>query len=505
MGLLDRVNAARTETRAVQMPWQPWTSPYIPFSAGGPIHPSEFRQSVEAALSLSPLYAGARLLADMVASLPLQQYRKPPGGKPVRLNNSSLFDHPASYGTVYDWLHQCMVSLVLQGNAWGLITSRDGYGYPLTIEWVPPERVEVVDDEQQPWNPARALIYFFGAQIPREDLFHVRAFTVPGKIAGMSPLRLFMNLISSGNDALEYGASWYRSGGWPPGTFQNQELEVDSEQADEIRRRLTRSIQRREPLVYGRDWDYKPVAVPPNEAQFIQAMQLNATQIAAILGLPPERIGGSRGDSLTYSTQEQESISLVVDTLRPWLVRLETAFFDVLPAQQYVRFNSDAMLKVTTEQRHAIYKLDRDIGLKTIDELRELEEMGPLPKLGSDPISHEVMVAMARGIKEIPKSLVPLVQESPADQLQREQALVLAQEAAANPQAPPPPVYPEQGGSAAGQNGSQGGNGGGGNGSRGGQDGKQPAAADGNSARWLSDYQLGPAEIRKIMNGASHG
>lgn len=447
MGILERVEAARQETRAIGgVPWRPWDSPYVPFSAGGPVHPSQSYAGTESSLRLAPLYAGTRLLADMVASLPLQQYRKVPGGKPVRLATSPLLDQPSAYGTVYDWLHMAMTSLVLHGNAWGYITGRDGYGYPTGIEWLPPERVTVLDDPDQPWNPLRARIYFYGRQMSRDELFHIRAFSVPGKLAGLSPLGMFMTLIQSGQDALEYGASWYRAGGWPPGTFQNTELEVDPAQSDEIKNRLTRAIQRREPLVFGRDWDYKPVSVPPSEAQFLEAIQANATQIAAILGLPPERIGGKRGDSLTYSTQEDESISLITDTLRPWLVRIETALFGVLPQQQYVRFNADAMLKTNTETRHKIYQIDRDIGLKTVNQIRELEEEEPLKGggVGDDPLPLQVLVAMARGIKEIPKSFEQLVTESPADTLAREQTAVLAKEAAAQPSEPPPPVYPAQ-------------------------------------------------------------
>ena len=434
--------------------YRPWDNPYVPFSAGGPVHPSQAYAGTESSLRLAPLYAGTRLLADDVASLPLQQYRKAPGGKPVRMTTSPLLDQPSAYGTIYDWLHQAMTSLVLHGNAWGYITGRDGYGYPTGIEWLPPERVQVVDSPEQPWNPLRAQIYFYGRLMTRDELFHIRAFSVPGKIAGLSPVGMFATLIQSGQDALEYGASWYRAGGWPPGTFENTELEVDEEQSNEIKRRLTRAIQRREPLVYGRDWKYTPVSVPPSEAQFLEAIQANATQIAAILGLPPERIGGKRGDSLTYSTQEDETVSLITDTLRPWLVRIETALFGVLPQQQYVRFNADAMLKTNTETRHKIYQLDRDIGLKTVNEIRELEELEPLPggSVGSDPLPLQVLVAMARGIKEIPKSFEALVTESPTDALQREQAAVLAKEAAAQPAAPPPPVYPERP-AAAGQNG----------------------------------------------------
>lgn len=416
MGLADRISARRVEKRAVEVPWRPWNDRYVPYDAGGPVHPSQASAGPEGALSLAPLFSGARLLADMVASLPLQCYRIVPNGPNVKAPMSQLLQKPSAIGTVYDWLFQMMVSLILTGNAWGYITSRDGYGYPTSVEWLPSNHVSVIDDPQQPWNPLRARIYFHGRQMFPEELFHIRAFTIPGKVEGLSPLRLFMTLIGAGNAALNYGASWFESGGFPPGTFQNVEEEVDKTSADEIRRRLSDSIRKREPLVYGRDWDYKPVVVPPSEAQFIESQQLTATQIAAILGIPPERIGGSRGSSLTYSTQEQESISLLTDTLRPWLVRIETALFEIMPAQQYVRFNSNAMLKTTTEARYQIYKLAREMGTLTANEIRGEEELPPLPgRIGDDPLPLEVLTAMARGIKEIPKSMESLVTMAPTD------------------------------------------------------------------------------------------
>src|SRR5262249_59121150 len=107
-----------------------------------------------------------------------------------------------------------------------------------------------------------------------------------------------------GQDAFGYGAGWYRSGGFPPGTFQNTQYEVEDEQAVKIKAKLVSAQRRREPLVYGRDWEYKPITVPPEQAQFIQSQQLTATQLAAVYGVMPERVGGSRGDSMTYSTQE---------------------------------------------------------------------------------------------------------------------------------------------------------------------------------------------------------
>jgi HK97 family phage portal protein len=327
---------------------------------------------------LAPVYASVRLLADSVASLPLHVYRKNPDGTRVRVMGPNLFDDPSpGGGTVYDWLYSCMTSLALQGNAYGYKTGFDGYGFPTGIEWLPADRVEVRDERVLPTASAR---YFLdGREIEKDRLLHVRAFTQPGMAKGLSPLSLFTTLIGSGLETWRYGNDWFAAGGFPPGTFKNTARTVDPVQADQVRARLVSSMRRRQPLVFGADWDYNPIMVPPNEAQFIQSLKLNATQIAAIYGIPPERVGGERGNSLTYSTQEQEEISFLNTTLRPWLVRLEAAFFGLLPERRYVRFNVDSMLRTDLKTRHEVYWIDRLIGLHNLDEIRELEDLPPLP------------------------------------------------------------------------------------------------------------------------------
>jgi HK97 family phage portal protein len=346
-------------------------------------------------------------------------------------------------GTLFDWLFMCMSSLLLQGNAWGLITSRDGYGLPQSIEWMPPEDVNVVNDEMAPFNPLRARIYVYGRLMDRSELFHIKAFSLAGRMEGISPLRAFALTILSGLEAERYGTDWYMAGGFPPGTFENTEIEISREQAEEIRGMLTATIRRREPLVYGRDWKYSPVVVPPSEAQFIEAIRMNATQIASVLNLPPDRIGGTRGDSLTYNTVEQSTLQ-VIEALRPWLVRLETAFFGLLPQNRYARFNSDALLKTDLKTRTEIYSTQRNMGMRSVDEIRDLEDLEPLPGgAGNEFIPLEVMVAMARSIRGIPKSMEPsidLEMDLAADKLQE-----LAKQGLAQPTPGDMPQVPSAG------------------------------------------------------------
>jgi len=163
------------------------------------------------------------LLADSLASLPVKIYTRNPSGdrRAIRYNGPSIFDQPSVTGTTYDWIFTLMTSLLLQGNAWGFITGRDGYGYPTGVEWIPPEDVNCVDDEMQPWNPLRTRIYVYGRLVDRGELFHIKAFSVAGRTEGISPLRAFAMTVLSGIETQRYGTDWYRSGGFPPGHFKN--------------------------------------------------------------------------------------------------------------------------------------------------------------------------------------------------------------------------------------------------------------------------------------------
>lgn len=414
--LVELQSRGAAESRAIGgFPWIE-NNPAVPFGSGGPAHPSQIEMGVDGALRLAPVYAAARVLADNVASLPLQVYLPDtPGGSAKRYLGPTIFNStpdtppmghgPSVTGTMYDWVFQCMTSLVLEGNAFGFIATRDAYGYPTTIEWMAPHLVYVDEGLTGGMpNPLRAEYYFEGRHVPKEDMFHVRAFSVPGRTRGISPLRSFASLITQGRLMQRYGADWFDNGGFPPGVMRNTMQEVDPEQSAEIKSQLVAAIRRHQPLVIGADWEYAPITVPPSEAQFVESTRLNATQIAAVYGIPPYRIGGTRGDSLTYSNVESEQISFLGETLRPWLVRLETAFYGLLPGNRYCRFNADAMIRTDMKTRHEIYQIDRNIGLLDLDEIRQIEDRPDLPGgKGKDGIPLLISSDVARSGKAIPK------------------------------------------------------------------------------------------------------
>ena len=278
MRLTDRISA-RLEQRTIGgVPWLP----FVPFGQGGPVHPSKYHIGQEHALRLAPMYAAVKLLADGVASLPLKIYRTVDGKTVPWTGPSHVRPARARMTRYYDWMHQGMTSLLLHGNALGYITSRDGFGYPSA------DRVAAAGalrhhrrrDAGVRHARCKARYFYFGRQLDPQDLLHVRAFTMAGHTAALSPLAAFKALIEGGLDQQEYSKLWFANGGFPPGVFKNSELEVEADQSRAIRANLTETLRRRQPLVIGRDWDYTPISVKPDEAQFVETVRLTATEFA---------------------------------------------------------------------------------------------------------------------------------------------------------------------------------------------------------------------------------
>lgn len=353
------------ETRSIdEVPWG---------DGGGFAGPSGSSQ--DQALRLAPVYSAVRLLADNVSTLPLKAYRFAPGGTREKIAFPQLFKRLMDAGQLGPWLSDAMTSLTLHGNAIGLVLDRDGLGFPTRVDWRP--RLEWdVDDTSDLFQPRW---YWMGRLLSREDFVHIPWISVPGRALGLSPIQAFALTVNAGLQAQEYGNSWFSSGGIPPGTFKNTAKTVTPEESVKIKQRLVAAIRSREPIVYGADWDFTAMTVPPEQAQFIESQKLTATQIASIYGVPPEMIGGETGTSMTYANVEQQQTNFVVHTLRPWLVRLESAFSSILPQFQYVKFNADALIRADTQTRFGVYEIGRRLGLWSIDDIRELEDLPPLP------------------------------------------------------------------------------------------------------------------------------
>lgn len=340
-----------------------------PFNVGPSIE--EMGSGDGKALRLVPLYAGVSQLADAVAALPLQAYRYAPDGSRRRTDAPPLFVRPSAMGTVFDWKHRLMVSLLLRGNAYGYAT---GYraGWPSSMEWLHPDYMQVDESSGVP-------VYRYKGVDVTSRVLHVAGFTQPGTSLGLSLVGNFGATIDAGLYAQCGIRDFHKNGSVPSHHVKNNEQVLDAAQSAEIKDRYRASVRTGEPLVTGKDWDMTPLGVSAQDAQFLDAIKANATQIAALLRTPPEDIGGVTGSSLTYATTEMQDIRYQNRALKGWVARIEAALDTITPRPVYMRFNMDSALRTDAKTRWEIHQISLATGAKTINEVRALEDLPPVP------------------------------------------------------------------------------------------------------------------------------
>lgn len=330
------------------------------------------------ALGITAAWRCVSLLADTVASMPLHAYRDS-NGSPKKVPSSPLVDSPSLLLTRREWTFQWMTSLLVWGNAYGLVHARDRLGYPTVIEWLDPASVDVTAE-----SSLRAPRYAIGGKaLPEGDVLHSRAFMKPGSLVGVSPLEQHRDTFGLALAVRRFGSEWFANGAHPSAVLETDQP-VTQEQATTLKQRFKLAAKNREPVAMGAGLKYKPTQVSPNESQFLETDEAQTAKVAQVFGVPVEMIGGSAGgSSLTYANREQRSLDFLTFSVQPWLTRIEDALTGQLPRPQYVKFNAGALLRTDVLTRYEAHAVGISSGFLTVDEVRELEERPPLPK--ADP------------------------------------------------------------------------------------------------------------------------
>lgn len=332
------------------------------------------------AMRLADVWACVDLIAGMVSTMPVDEFKKTPDGGHIELDVASWMVSPDGELGLTGWLYQVLESLLKRGNAYGLILSRDREGWPSAIKMVNPDCVQV-RQRGEPLGPAEFKIE--GTTVRRYDpksgmgdLWHVPAYVVAGFPVGLSPIEYGALTIGIGLAAQEFGGNWFRDGAVPSALLTN-DAEVPKGLADLAKQRWMDTVHgTREPVVLGNGWKYQAVAVAPNESQFLETLQATTEQVARFFRVPPTEIGATvRGDSMTYKNIEHRGIALLTYTLNPWMIRLEEALGGLRPRGHYFKFNPDALLRVDLRTRYEAHDMATRSGWRSVNEIRHIEDL----------------------------------------------------------------------------------------------------------------------------------
>jgi phage portal protein BeeE len=139
---------------------------------------------------------------------------------------------------------------------------------------------------------------------------HVRAFTAPGQVLGLSPIQHARPAIGLGLGAERYAAKFFGESAIPSGVLTSDQ-DIKPDRADQLKARWRERHQgNRDIAVLGSGARFQAVTVPPEEAQFLETTRANIATICRYCNVPPELVGGESGGSLTYANVEQRGAGL---------------------------------------------------------------------------------------------------------------------------------------------------------------------------------------------------
>lgn len=356
--------------------WGPYGAPdRIPSNAEAGSVDAGVPVNERTSLQLIAFFACVRLLADTVASLPWDSYRRREGQRVEVDPQPSLLADPFSELTDFEWKHMLMVSLAMRGNFYGAVIERDRLEYPTQIMPLHPDSVRRDRDPRT----GRRRAWVEGDAFPVEDLFHVRGFTLPGAEEGLSTINAARQSIGLGIAAQRFGARWFGDGAAPSSVLESDQAVDDDTALLTQKRWISSHGGRRYPAVLSGGFKWKPITITPEESQFLETRKLSWTEMAMLVGVPPYMIGHTEKSTSWGTGIEQQSIGFVTYNLRSWLTRVEAAVTQILPRGQFVKFNVDALLRGDIKTRFEAYRIAIEGGFRNPDEVRALEDLPPIP------------------------------------------------------------------------------------------------------------------------------
>jgi HK97 family phage portal protein len=331
------------------------------------------------------VWACCRVLSDAAASCPLHVYRLADDGsrRRVRGRTAELLERPAEDTVQADLVSTLMLHLLLYGNGY-LGKYRDPDGRVEQLLPIDPTYVAV----ERRAGRIRFTVTQDGRaqQVGLDDVIHVKALSSDG-LVGLSPITAMRLAIDGDNAVQTASASLYKNNGRPSGILASQR-KIDVTQAETIKDQWTgkhgADLAGGIAVFSSGDFTFTPIAMPADDAQFVEARKLSASEIARAFRVPPWMVGASDDSSMTYSNTESQAQSFATFSLQPWLRTIEQALSndrDLFGPSTFAEFLIDALLRADSMTRAQVYEkaLDPITGWMRRDEVRRAENLAPEP------------------------------------------------------------------------------------------------------------------------------
>lgn len=336
------------------------------------------------AMQTSAVYACVKILAETVASLPLQLFKYDKDDR-IKATEHPLYEclylMPNSEITSFNFREVMMTSLLLYGNAYARIIRKQGH---VTELWyLKPQNMAVERDSQTHKikytytddESCKSFVY------NANQIFHIKGLSFDG-VKGISPIAEAREAVGLSLATEEYGAKFFGNGARPGGVLEHPGILKDPEKLRDSWNKVYQGAKNSNKVaVLEEGMKYHTIGIAPEDAQFLETRKYQLNEICRIFRVPPHLVGDL--EHATFSNIEHQSIEFVQHTIRPWLVRWEQEISKSLLSDEerllyFARFNVDGLLRGDFGTRMQGYATARQNGWLSVNDIRKLEDMNPI-------------------------------------------------------------------------------------------------------------------------------
>ena len=324
------------------------------------------------AFASSAVLAATNLLADSIASMPLELTRQR-AGRLERLPTPSVLIKPNAHQSMFEFVHQTILTLAIHGNAY-IYAPRTAGGLPSEMRNIHPK-----DIKGMVYSDDGSIVYTLGKTetLTDKEIRPIRWLLLPNQQVGISPLEAMKNTIGMSIAMDRFLSQFYGEGGTPSSVLET-DTTITTEQAQILRDSWEDShVRRRKPAVLTGGLKWRSITTSAADMQMLEHREAIVRDISRVYRIPLHLINGTGGDSQTYQNIESAGTNFVRYTLLPFMRRLEDAISEMLPLTQRVRFNADEFQRADLQTRVQAHQTQILSGTMSPNEARQLENREP--------------------------------------------------------------------------------------------------------------------------------
>ena len=347
---------------------------------GGPKTSSGESITESNALTIAAVWAAVRVLAETVASLPINVHQQLPSGRTALAIDSPvqrlIHDQPNEETTSFIFRETAQGHLGTWGNAYAEI-ERTMDGTPVALWGLSPrphdtKPVRRKDVDNKIWYLVREV----GVEdrwVKSRDMLHIPGFGFDG-LMGYSPIRMMREPIGVGRAMERYAGELFANDARPNGV-----VTVNGKMGDDQYERAKKDFNqdssehgsRHRIQVLEGGATFAATQMNPEDVQMIEARRFSIEEIARAYRIAPTLLQDLTHG--TYSNITELGRQFIVYTMMPWLKRWEAEINrKLLPPDQFAKFNTRAFLEGDPKQQSEYFKSLFMVGGMTVNRMLEL-------------------------------------------------------------------------------------------------------------------------------------